>query len=129
MRSSYGHPESQSAARGPGGTSPVRNAGLAPYERPDTKLGARVRSHHHRHTPGAQRHGCCAVVRIGRLHTPGDTCWHDEQSCVEVAPTTMLAHVDARIMGVILNAADFTEPDLYYYGNRYGSYYHDSAPR
>jgi len=40
----------------------------------------------------------------------------------------VLAHVDARIMGVILNAADFTEPDLYYYGNRYGSYYHDSAP-
>ena len=40
----------------------------------------------------------------------------------------MLAHVDARIMGVILNAADFTEPDLYYYGNRYGSYYHDSEP-
>jgi len=40
----------------------------------------------------------------------------------------VLAHVDARIMGVILNAADFTEPDLYYYGSRYGSYYHDSAP-
>jgi polysaccharide biosynthesis transport protein len=40
----------------------------------------------------------------------------------------MLAHVDARIMGVILNAADFTEPDLYYYGNRYGNYYHDSEP-
>jgi capsular exopolysaccharide synthesis family protein len=40
----------------------------------------------------------------------------------------MLTHVDARIMGVILNAADFTEPDLYYYGNRYGGYYHDSEP-
>jgi polysaccharide biosynthesis transport protein len=40
----------------------------------------------------------------------------------------MLVHVDARIMGVILNAADFSEPDLYYYGNRYGSYYHDSEP-
>jgi len=40
----------------------------------------------------------------------------------------VLAHVDARIMGVILNAADFTEPDLYYYGSRYGNYYHDSAP-
>ena len=38
------------------------------------------------------------------------------------------AHVDARIMGVILNAADFNEPDLYYYGSRYGSYYHDSEP-
>ena len=38
----------------------------------------------------------------------------------------MLEHVDARIMGVILNAADFTEPDLYYYGSRYGNYYHDS---
>ena len=38
----------------------------------------------------------------------------------------MLSHVDARIMGVILNAADFTEPDLYYYGSRYGNYYHDS---
>jgi capsular exopolysaccharide synthesis family protein len=40
----------------------------------------------------------------------------------------MLMHVDARVMGVILNAADFTEPDLYYYGSRYGSYYHDSEP-
>jgi capsular exopolysaccharide synthesis family protein len=40
----------------------------------------------------------------------------------------MLVHVDARIMGVILNAADFTEPDRYYYGSRYGSYYQDSAP-
>ncbi len=40
----------------------------------------------------------------------------------------MLTHVDARIMGVILNAADFTEPDLYYYGSRYGNYYHDSEP-
>jgi succinoglycan biosynthesis transport protein ExoP len=40
----------------------------------------------------------------------------------------VLAHVDARIMGVVLNAADFTEPDLYYYGSRYGSYYHDSSP-
>ena len=40
----------------------------------------------------------------------------------------VLAHVDARIMGVILNAADFTEPDLYYYGSKYGNYYHDSAP-
>jgi polysaccharide biosynthesis transport protein len=40
----------------------------------------------------------------------------------------MLSHVDARIMGVILNAADFTEPDLYYYGSRYGNYYHDSEP-
>jgi Mrp family chromosome partitioning ATPase len=34
--------------------------------------------------------------------------------------------VDARIMGVVLNAADFTEPDMYYYGSRYGSYYKDS---
>ena len=40
----------------------------------------------------------------------------------------MLSHVDARIMGVILNAANFTEPDLYYYGSRYGNYYHDSEP-
>jgi succinoglycan biosynthesis transport protein ExoP len=38
----------------------------------------------------------------------------------------VLTHVDARIMGVVLNAADFTEPDLYYYGNHYGSYYQDS---
>ena len=35
----------------------------------------------------------------------------------------VLAHVDARIMGVILNAADFNEPDRSYYGGRYGSYY------
>jgi polysaccharide biosynthesis transport protein len=40
----------------------------------------------------------------------------------------VLAHVDARIMGVILNAADFTEPDCYYYGRRCGGYYQDSAP-
>jgi succinoglycan biosynthesis transport protein ExoP len=40
----------------------------------------------------------------------------------------VLAHVDARIMGVILNATDFTEPDRYYYGSRYGSYYQDPAP-
>jgi polysaccharide biosynthesis transport protein len=38
----------------------------------------------------------------------------------------VLSHVDARIMGVILNGADFTEPDMYYYGSRYGSYYNDS---
>src|ERR1039458_777512 len=31
----------------------------------------------------------------------------------------VLAHVDAHIMGVILNAADSTEPDRYYYGTRY----------
>lgn len=40
----------------------------------------------------------------------------------------VLAHVDARVMGVILNAADFTEPDRYYYGGRYGGYYDDSTP-
>jgi len=38
----------------------------------------------------------------------------------------MLAHVDAHIMGVILNAADSTEPDRYYYGGRYHSYYDES---
>ena len=32
----------------------------------------------------------------------------------------VLTHVDARMMGVILNAADFTEPDRYYYGDRHG---------
>ncbi len=40
----------------------------------------------------------------------------------------VLAHVDARIMGVILNAADFTAPDRYSYGTRYVNYYQDSAP-
>ena len=40
----------------------------------------------------------------------------------------VLAHVDARIMGVILNAADSTEPDCSYYSSRYGSYYQDSTP-
>jgi succinoglycan biosynthesis transport protein ExoP len=38
----------------------------------------------------------------------------------------VLTHVDARIMGVVLNAADINEPDMYYYGSRYGSYYQDS---
>jgi polysaccharide biosynthesis transport protein len=40
----------------------------------------------------------------------------------------VLAQVDARIMGVILNAADFTEPDRYYYGDRHRGYYDDSTP-
>ncbi len=39
----------------------------------------------------------------------------------------VLSHVNARIMGVVLNAADSTEPDRYYYGNRYRDYYDDSA--
>jgi hypothetical protein len=30
-------------------------------------------------------------------------------------------------MGVILNAADFTEPDRYYYGSRYRDYYDEST--
>ena len=40
----------------------------------------------------------------------------------------VLAHVDAHVMGVILNAADTTEPDRYYYGGRYRDYYDDSTP-
>ena len=40
----------------------------------------------------------------------------------------VLAQVDAHIMGVILNAADFHEPDAYYYGSRYRGYYDDSTP-
>ena len=39
----------------------------------------------------------------------------------------VLSHVNARIMGVVLNGADATEPDRYYYGNRYRSYYDESA--
>jgi len=35
----------------------------------------------------------------------------------------ILAQVDARVLGVVLNAADFTEPDRYYYGSRYGGYH------
>ena len=38
----------------------------------------------------------------------------------------VLAHVDARIVGVILNAADTNDPDHYYYGGRYGKYYEES---
>ncbi len=38
----------------------------------------------------------------------------------------MLAHVDARIVGLILNAAETTDPDHYYYGGRYGKYYRES---
>jgi len=38
----------------------------------------------------------------------------------------VLAHVDARIVGVILNAADANDPDHYYYGGGYGKYYHES---
>jgi Mrp family chromosome partitioning ATPase len=40
----------------------------------------------------------------------------------------VLEHVDARIIGVILNAADFTTPDRYSYGSRYVNYYQDSVP-
>jgi succinoglycan biosynthesis transport protein ExoP len=39
----------------------------------------------------------------------------------------VLGHVDARIMGVVLNAADAVESDRYYYGDRYHSYYDDST--
>ena len=39
----------------------------------------------------------------------------------------ILAQVDARVLGVVLNAADFTEPDRYYYGSRYGGY-HEYTP-
>jgi Mrp family chromosome partitioning ATPase len=35
----------------------------------------------------------------------------------------VLAQVDARVLGVVLNAADFTAPDRYYYGSRYGGYH------
>jgi polysaccharide biosynthesis transport protein len=38
----------------------------------------------------------------------------------------VLAHVDARIVGLILNAADSNDPDHYYYGGKYGKYYHES---
>jgi Mrp family chromosome partitioning ATPase len=34
----------------------------------------------------------------------------------------MLAQVDARLLGVVLNAADFNQPDRYYYSYRYGRY-------
>jgi len=37
----------------------------------------------------------------------------------------VLSHVDARILGVILNAADSHDPDHYYYGGRYGKYYEE----
>ena len=37
----------------------------------------------------------------------------------------VLSHVDARILGIILNAADSTDPDHYYYGGRYGKYYEE----
>ena len=39
----------------------------------------------------------------------------------------VLIHVDARIVGVILNAAESTDPDYQYYGGRYRQYYEDSA--
>jgi capsular exopolysaccharide synthesis family protein len=40
----------------------------------------------------------------------------------------VLTHVDAHMMGVILNAADATDPDRhYYYGGRYRDYYDDST--
>ncbi len=39
----------------------------------------------------------------------------------------VLTHVGARMTGVVLNAADSTEPDRYYYGNRYRDYYDDAA--
>jgi capsular exopolysaccharide synthesis family protein len=40
----------------------------------------------------------------------------------------ILSHVDARIIGMVLNAADPHEPDHYYYGRRYRDYYDDATP-
>ncbi len=39
----------------------------------------------------------------------------------------ILDHVDARTIGMVLNAADAHEPDQYYYGSRYRRYYDDSS--
>ena len=39
----------------------------------------------------------------------------------------VLSQVDARTIGLVLNACDAHEPDQYYYGGRYRSYYDDSS--
>jgi capsular exopolysaccharide synthesis family protein len=39
----------------------------------------------------------------------------------------VLDHVDARIVGMVLNGADAHEPDQYYYGGAYRSYYEESS--
>jgi polysaccharide biosynthesis transport protein len=44
---------------------------------------------------------------------------------------TLLAQVNARMMGVVLNAVDLQSPDLhyYYYGTKYGGQYYEENPR
>jgi polysaccharide biosynthesis transport protein len=40
----------------------------------------------------------------------------------------VMAQVDARLMGMVLNAADSAEPDqYYYYGGRHRGYYDESS--
>ncbi len=39
----------------------------------------------------------------------------------------VLTHVDARVVGMVLNAADSTEPDQYYYGGQHRNYYDESS--
>ncbi len=44
---------------------------------------------------------------------------------------TLLTQVNARMMGVVLNAVDLQAPDLhyYYYGTKYGGQYYEETPR
>ncbi len=44
---------------------------------------------------------------------------------------TILTQVNARMMGVVLNAVDLQSPDLhyYYYGTKYGGQYYEENPR
>ena len=44
----------------------------------------------------------------------------------------MLLHVNAKVMGVVVNAVDLSAPDLnyqYYYGSKYGGRYYDESAR
>jgi exopolysaccharide transport family protein len=44
----------------------------------------------------------------------------------------LLLHVNAKVMGVVVNAVDLSAPDLnyqYYYGSKYGGRYYDEASR
>jgi polysaccharide biosynthesis transport protein len=44
----------------------------------------------------------------------------------------LLLHVNAKVMGVVVNAVDLSAPDLnyqYYYGSKYGGRYYDEAAR
>ena len=65
--------------------------------------------------------------------TPSATARTVPNESTVATPRFELTQVNARVMGVVVNAVDLQSPDLsyhYYYGSKYGgSYYEDGAAR